>query len=109
MVYRLIDSTGKTQYVGRTKDKDKTIIRHKFNVARTNLDFKSIIQNLNWYEARGLEQYYINYYKTKNRGNPMNNQINGLAQKYWNRPEFSEYLIYGLKALSSESITYVGK
>lgn len=109
-VYKLVDQiTNKVEYVGRTKDPDKTKIRHQFNVARANLDFKPIVQNLNWYEARSLEQYFIEYYKTKNRGNPMNNQINGLAPKYWNRPEYSEYLIYGLKALSSEDITYVGE
>lgn len=109
-VYKLVDQiTSRVEYVGRTKDPDKTKIRHQFNVTRANLKFEPIVQNLNWYEARSLEQYYINYFKTKNRGNPMNNQINGLAPKYWNRPEYSEYLIYGLKALSSESITYVGK
>lgn len=109
-VYKLVDKiTNKVEYVGRTKDVPRTIVRHKANPYRTHLKFEVIRENLNWYEARGWEQYYINFYKTKNKSNPMNNQINGLREAYWNRPEFSEYVFFGLKALSPESITYVGE
>ena len=108
-VYQLLDNSRKVQYVGRTVDPEKTKARHNSNPARINLKFEIIRSNLNWYEARALEQYFINFYKTKNKGNPMNNQINGLRETYWNRPEFSDYIIYGLKALSPEDITYVGK
>ena len=109
VVYKLVDGRKQAQYVGRTKDVPRTIARHKANPYRKHLNFEIIRENLNWYEARGWEQYYINDFKTKNRGNPMNNQINGLREAYWNRPEYSEYVFFGLKALSSESITYVGK
>lgn len=109
-VYKLVDQvTTKIEYVGRTKDVQKTTIRHKANPFRWHLELNVIRRNLNWYEARGLEQHYINYYKTKNKGNLMNNQINGLREAYWNRPEFSDYVFFGLKALSPESVTYVGK
>lgn len=109
VVYKLVDGKKQAQYVGRTKDVPRTIVRHKANPYRTHLKFEVIRENLNWYEARGWEQYYINFYKTKNKSNPMNNQINGLREAYWNRPEFSEYVFFGLKALSPESITYVGE
>lgn len=109
VVYKLVDGRKQAQYVGRTKDVPRTIARHKANPYRTHLKLRVIRENLNWYEARGWEQYYINFYKTINKRNPMNNQINGLREAYWNRPEFSEYVLFGLKALSPESITYVGK
>lgn len=109
VVYKLVDGKQQAQYVGRTKNLPATEARHKMNPNRTHLKLRVIRKNLNWYEARGWEQYYINEYKTKNKGNPMNNQINGLRESYWNRPEFSEYVFFGLKALSPESITYVGK
>ena len=88
---------------------DATKIRHKSNPYRTDLEAEKIADNLNWYEARALEQHCINKYKTLNKSNKMYNQINGLRKDYWNNLEFKEVVEYGLKALSSESLTYVGK
>ena len=44
-----------------------------------------IKDNLTYNEARGIEQYYITMYKTLNRGNPMNNQINEIGPNNKNR------------------------
>lgn len=112
-VYKLVDKAPKKKddikYIGRTVNFDATKIRHKSNPYRTDLEAEKIADNLNWYEARALEQHCINKYKTLNKSNKMYNQINGLRKDYWNNLEFKEVVEYGLKALSNESLTYVGE
>ena len=72
-------------------------------------NFEIEVENLNWWEARGLEQYYIMHYSTLNKANPANNQINGVRKSLWTSAEFGRYIKYGLQALSPESVTYVGE
>ena len=60
VVYKLVDGKQQAQYVGRTKNLPATEARHKMNPNRTHLKLRVIRKNLNWYEARGWEQYYIN-------------------------------------------------
>ena len=108
MIYTL-SKNGKVIYVGRTNDDKKTQRRHENNTYRADLHFDVIRENLNWWEARGLEQYYIMYYNTLNKANPANNQINGVRKSLWNSSEFGRYIEYGLKALLPESETKVGK
>lgn len=108
MIYTL-SKNGKVIYVGRTNDDKKTQRRHENNPYRADLHFDVIRENLNWWEARGLEQYYIMYYNTLNKANPANNQINGVRKSLWNSSEFGRYIEYGLKALLPESETKVGK
>ena len=80
-VYKLVDSTETAQYVGRTKDLKARKAAHERNPDRAELTLVIIKDNLTMEEARGLEQYYMNYYHTLNRDNAMNNQINGISPK----------------------------
>lgn len=109
MIYTLKNKNGKVIYVGRTNNKNDTKARHKRNPSRINLNFEIEVENLNWWEARGLEQYYIMHYSTLNKANPANNQINGVRKSLWTSAEFGRYIKYGLQALSPESVTYVGE
>lgn len=109
MIYTLIDKKGTVIYVGRTNNRGATEARHNKNPARANLKFTPIRENLNWWEARGLEQYYIMYYNTLNKANPANNQINGVRKSLWTSSEFGRYIEYGLQALLPESETKVRK
>lgn len=109
-IYVLRDKkTKKIEYVGRTVNVSATKIRHQMNEDRENLELKVIEKNLNWYEARVKEQYYIMKFRTLNRGVGKNNQINGLRRQFWNKPEFAQYLPISLETLLPESETYVGE
>ena len=52
--------------------------------------------NLTWEQCRGLEQYFMLYYHSMNRGNPLYNQIRGVSQKNKYGPQYAlaakEYL-----------------
>ncbi len=78
-VYRLVDSCRQTQYVGRTTNVDARKNAHKQNPDRANLQFEVIASDLNYYEARGLEQLAMLECHTINTANRMNNQINGIS------------------------------
>ena len=78
-VYKLVDSSGKTQYVGRTKNVTARKNAHNNDPNRKHLKMIIIEPNLNYYQARGLEQIYMLYYHTKNTKDRMNNQINGIS------------------------------
>lgn len=94
------------QYVGRTTNPEARKIAHQSNPSKRNLTFTIIQNNLSYFQARGLEQILITQYKTLNRGNPMNNQINGIS---WDNPNpnFNLY-ISAAQTLLGESETYVG-
>ena len=103
VVYTLSNANG-VQYVGRTINPTAREKAHNANPARTGLEFNPVKGNLTRIEARGLEQILIMQYGTLNRGNPMNNQIHGIA---WDNPA-RESMIAAAQLLFSESETYVG-
>lgn len=78
-VYVLKDEKGTVQYVGRTTDVAKRAKAHKANPARAGLELEVIQPNLNYAEARAVEQAAMAYYHTINTANKMNNQINGIS------------------------------
>ena len=67
------------QYVGRTTDVPKREKAHEANPARAGLKLVVIQPNLNYAEARAIEQAAMVYYHTINTANKMNNQINGIS------------------------------
>lgn len=78
-VYRLVDSGGQTQYVGRTTNVAAREEAHRKNPSRKDLTMEIIAPNLNYFEARGLEQIAMLECHTINTANRMNNQINGIS------------------------------
>ena len=78
-VYALVDDKGVPQYIGRTKSLSTREAAHKNNPDRKHLKLRIIKQNLNYYEARGLEQIEMLKCHTINTSNKMNNQINGIS------------------------------
>ena len=78
-VYVLKDDTGTVQYVGRTKNVAKRTKAHAANPARSSLKLEVIQSNLDYFQARAVEQAAMAYYHTINTGNKMNNQINGIS------------------------------
>jgi hypothetical protein len=88
-VYVLKDKKKKVQYVGRTKSIATTKLRHKANLFRKDLDLQELHSGLSRDEARGLEQYYMTEkFKTLNRSNPQNNQINGISPLNPNKTKY---------------------
>ena len=111
-VYVLKDPAGAVQYVGRTKNPGTRKNAHEANPARKNLLFVEEVSNLNYYEARGLEQTYMLYYHTINTANKMNNQINGISLK---NPQLQRYLTaaegalgYMWNQVSNEVLNWAG-
>lgn len=78
-VYVLKDNTGTVQYVGRTTDVAKRTKAHASNPVRAALKLEVIQPNLNYIQARAVEQAAMAYYHTINTMNKMNNQINGIS------------------------------
>ena len=78
-VYVLKDDNGTVQYVGRTTNVSKREIAHKANPYRANLKLEVIQPNLNYAQARAVEQAAMAYYHTINTASRMNNQINGIS------------------------------
>ncbi len=99
-----MDKDDKVQYVGRTKNPVARKSNHKNNPARAHLKFREVPGKYTKIEARGLEQLLIEYYSTLNKGNRMNNQINGIR---WNNPNYKTY-IWAAQLVFPESETYVG-
>ena len=65
--------------LGRTTDVAKRTKAHEANPARAGLELEVIQPNLNYVQARAIEQAAMAYYHTKNTANKMNNQINGIS------------------------------
>jgi predicted GIY-YIG superfamily endonuclease len=78
-VYVLKDDKGTVQYVGRTTDVAKRTKAHEANPARAGLKLEVIQPNLNYVQARAVEQAAMAYHHTINTANKMNNQINGIS------------------------------
>lgn len=107
-VYRLVDNTGDTLYVGRTVNVSATIARHKNNPHRKHLTLKKLTFNkVDYCTARGLEEAYIKHYKTLHKPyeDPKTpNQIRGISLL---NPYRELYLKYADDVFGSE--TYVGR
>lgn len=109
MVYtlRVGSKTGTVMYVGRTVDKKKTERRHQMNETRSHLVLDLVKENLNYEQARGLEQILIMHYSTLNdKKNPSStkNQINGISRYNKN---CRNYIIAAMQVYPT-SETYVG-
>ena len=108
-VYTLKDKNNTVQYVGRTTDVEKRKAAHRANPAKSNLIMTEVATNLNYPEARGIEQLLIEKYTTLNRNNPMNNQINGISIKNKKRDIYISSGMNALNAIMFETETYVGE
>lgn len=88
-VYKLVDKSGKVQYVGRTINVTAREKAHNTLGSKTvGLDFIPIKSGLNYYQARGLEQIAILEYNTKN----YLNSINGIGP---NNKNFNTFMAAG--------------
>ena len=109
-VYVLTDDSGTVQYVGRTVNVEKRKTAHAQNPARSGLQMEVLASGLTLHEARALEQSTMLYYHTINTSNKMNNQINSIAPKFWNR--FKEIALgtinYAGNQLSNEILNWIG-
>ena len=111
-VYVLRDDAGTVQYVGRTTDVAKRAKAHEANPARAGLELVVIQSNLNYAEARAIEQAAMVYYHTINTANKMNNQINGISSF---NPKLGDYkeaalgvLGYAWNQVSNEILYWTG-
>ena len=109
-VYVLKDDAGTVQYVGRTNNIERREKAHKANPARTGLHMEVVASGLTLPVARALEQAGMAYYHTINTKNKMNNQINGIAPKYWG--EFQVLAMglidYGWNQMTNEILYWAG-
>lgn len=109
-VYKLVDDTGKTQYVGRTKNATARKNAHNAEGSKTaGLNFKPIATDLTYFEARGLEQIAMLEYNTKN----FLNSVNGISP---NNPRRDIYMAAGRQLahyvgneISNEILYWTGK
>ena len=109
-VYVLKDDSGTVQYVGRTNNVNRRKVAHSTNPARAGLQMEVIASGLNKVESRALEQAGMAYYHTLNTASKMNNQINGIAPKYWGA--FQELALgtldYGWNQMTNEILYWTG-
>lgn len=74
---------GEVRYVGRTNCLDRRAYEHSINPDHKTLkmDQREVYKGLTKIEARGLEQVLMMEYYTKQSGNSLANQINGIGHK----------------------------
>ena len=101
-VYGLFDGD-ECVYVGRTKDVSARRNAHKNDPKRKDYVFQELFTNLNYEEARGLEQSLMLLLHTKNTANKAMNQINGISPQNGN---LFTYIAAGNSVLTS-SLEYV--
>lgn len=77
-VYALVDQKNMAQYIGRTNSPITRANAHLNTDSKSTLKMRIIKDNLNYFEARGVEQSMIEYCNVLNKGNYMHNQINGI-------------------------------
>ena len=95
----LYDEGCKVEYIGRTGNIESAKARHRHNDYRKNLEFRTLEGPMDYDMSRVREQYNIKKYRTLNRANRYNNQINGLSP---NKYEKYAHIIDGM------DLTYVG-
>ncbi len=106
-VYKLQDCTKpgvngeacKVEYIGRTGNLNSARARHSRNDYRKNLEFRTLEGPMDYDMSRVREQYNIKKYRTLNKYNRYNNQINGLSP--------SKYEKYA-PIIDGMDLTYVG-
>ena len=86
-VYVLKDDQEEVQYVGRTISPVEREQAHKKDKYRKDLHMEIVARNLTLNEARALEEAGMIYFHTihRDREYKRNNQINGVAPKFWER------------------------
>lgn len=102
-VYALVDENKIVKNIGRTVNVTATTNKHRNNPARKNLKLVHLRDNLQYHEARILEEYYITYYKTLNKMDKRCNQIHGLRVSEKDYDAFMNFA----EELSRETV-YVG-
>lgn len=81
-VYRLIDNTKKTVYVGRTNNIKRREQEHKRSKSRQLYKMIPIEENLSYEDSRVLEEISIRYYKTLNTSDVGCNRRHGLSESH---------------------------
>jgi len=104
-VYALVDKGNIAQYVGRTTDVRIRANAHLRNPNRKILEMHIIKDELNIFEARGVEQTLIEYCNVLNKGSYMHNQINGI--KLWT-DNYYDFTRMGRKAFDHTIIPIYG-
>ena len=109
-VYALVDDDNVVQYVGRTNNVQRRKNAHSANPARSGLRMDILASDLTLEESRALEQAGMAYYHTINTANKMNNQINSVAPKYWDKFKgiASGLLDYGYNQMTNEILYWTG-
>ena len=106
-VYKLTDSKGKVQYVGRTVNEKARKAKHKKN--HPTLEFQPIVEGLTREQARGVEQIYMVEYNTRS----LLNKINGINPKNIKREIYMEagrqILHYLGNVVSNEALYWTGQ
>ena len=85
VVYGLRDGEGNIKYVGRTKNLNRRLAAHKNSQKTRDLELSFVTKPLTWSEARGMEQFGILLYNTKELGV---NSINGISPKNPNKKAY---------------------
>lgn len=105
-IYLLVDTKyhpPKVEYVGRTNNIDRRKSEHRANPSKAKLTMVPQYKNIAYAAARGKKQQLIMQYDTLKKGNPKNNQINGIR---WSNPKFEDYMIAANSLEGGD--TYVG-
>lgn len=82
-VYRGFDKYGNVKYVGITKREPEIRYNEHWNSGslRSGLEYEDLCIGLTYYEARSMEQTYINKYGLPN----LYNRINSISPRYWGK------------------------
>ena len=109
-VYVLKDKEDKIQYVGRTKNPAGRAHAHGLNPYRAELTMVVIASGLTLPQAKVVEQACMNYNHTINTLDKMNNQINGIAPRFWGdyTPIATGVLEYEWNQVSNEVLYWLG-
>ena len=75
-VYALVDNKNMAKYIGRTNNPPIRSTQHSLTPSKEGLTMRIIKSNLNYLEARGVEQMTIEYCNTLNKNDLSANQRN---------------------------------
>ena len=94
-VYRSVDSTGRTIYVGITKSFERRAAEH-FRSRGIRIQKVRGVSGLSRSNARSVEQVLIEHYGLGKNGGTLTNKINSVSQR---NPQYAEHLRTGRKIL----------
>ena len=86
-VYALVDNKNMAKYIGRTNNPPIRSTQHSLTPSKEGLTMRIIKSNLNYLEARGVEQMTIEYCNTLNKNDLSANQRNEIkigTENYYN-------------------------